>query len=475
MRRLVVASNRIAKPEGSRDSHGGLAVGVLAALRETGGIWFGWNGKVENRDTETVNIDKQGPIEYATTSLKQSEYNSYYKGFSNSVLWPLFHQRPELMKYQLADYRGYKAVNEKFARLLAPLLKKDDVIWIHDYHLIPMGRVLREMGVTAPIGFFLHTPFPPLDLLRALPQHRNVLIDLMHYDLVGFQTETDVRGFRESVRHSLKGQADGSGVSQFSNLSNVSGVYQIGIETESIPDLVERGKKSQEYARLRDSLGGRKLIIGVDRLDYSKGLEHRLQAYERLLKNRKDLQRKIVYLQITPTSRGDVQAYGDLANLIDRITGHIIGAYADFDWMPLRYLNRGFRRNTILSMYNLAKVGYVTPLRDGMNLVAKEYVASQDPEDPGVLVLSKMAGAAAELDAGVIVNPYDIDNVARQLAQAVEMPLDERKDRWRSMISVLSKNNIHAWHEKFITNLVAINNLKKSASSTDEKKLEVQF
>lgn len=453
MSRLIVVSNRVANPDGGKGSEGGLAVGVMAAMEKSGGLWFGWNGKVSNAQAEKPEVVTHGKIEYATIGLKSQEYNNYYKGFANSVLWPLFHQRPELMKYELADFNGYVKANQKFAECLVPLLKPDDTIWIHDYHLIPMGSLLRKMGVTNPIGFFLHTPFPPLDLLRTVPEHREILQQLMAYDLTGFQTQIDFRGFRESIRHSLKCELFENGSASYKGRISWAGVYPIGIETALVPELMEHGRSTQDYSRLKESLGGRKLVIGVDRLDYSKGLEHRFLAYERLLQVHKELHRRLVYLQITPISRGDVQAYGEFAQKIDRITGHIIGTYADFDWMPLRYLNRGFRRNTVLAMYNLAKVGFVTPLRDGMNLVAKEYVAAQDPEDPGVLVLSKMAGAAAELDAAVIVNPYDIGAVAKQLAKATSMPLDERIDRWQKMMDVLTTNNIHAWHQHFLTDL----------------------
>ena len=465
MSRLVVVSNRVAKPDGGKGSEGGLAVGVMAAMEETGGLWFGWNGKVSNTADAKPEIERRGNVEYATLGLKKAEYAAYYKGFANSVLWPLFHQRPELMTYAKDDFLGYQQVNERFARELAPLLGPDDIIWVHDYHLIPLGKALRQIGVKNRIGFFLHTPFPPLDLLRGVPEHREILIELMHYNLLGLQTETDNRGFRESVRYSLQGNAPETGPLSFGELTTEVDVYPIGIETDLLPSMAERGKQTQDYERLKANLGDRTLIIGVDRLDYSKGLEHRFLAYDRLLQEHKELHRKLVYLQITPVSRGDVQAYGDFADKIDRTAGHIIGTWADFDWVPLRYLNRGFRRNTILAMYNLARVGFVTPLRDGMNLVAKEYVIAQNPEEPGVLVLSKMAGAAAELDAAVIVNSYNIDSVAKHLANAVIMPLDERLDRWRRMAEVLRRNNIHAWHQRFLTDLKACRNTATEAYS----------
>lgn len=459
MSRLVVVSNRVTKADStSSGSKGGLAVGVMAAMSRDGGLWFGWNGKVESREDSTPKLETVGKIDYATVSLKPTEYGQYYKGFANSVLWPLFHQRPDLMSYDGADYQGYLSVNQKMAQRLLPLLRPDDVIWIHDYHLIPMGKMLRDSGVKCAIGFFLHTPFPPLDLLRTVPDFKEILLALMAYDLVGFQTEADYRGFYMSVGYGLKGEALPGNRYRFGDLTCTAGVYPISIETEALRAVSKSGETSEEFKRLNSSLSERQLIIGVDRLDYSKGLAQRLQAYERLLKNYPEFLRQVVYLQIAPVSRGDVEAYRDLAQTIDRHVGHILGGYADFDWMPLRYLNRGFRRNTILAMYNRARVGLVTPLRDGMNLVAKEYVAAQDPEDPGVLVLSHMAGAADELDAAVKVNPYDIANVAKSLAEALRMPLHERTDRWRHMMNVLRTHNIHTWQATFLRDLQAAAN-----------------
>ncbi|MFT5083144.1 MAG: trehalose 6-phosphate synthase [Lentisphaeria bacterium] len=453
MSRLVVVSNRVARPGGGEGSEGGLAVGVNAAMKECGGLWFGWNGKIENRTVSEPVAQESNGVTYVTMSLHKTEYGYYYKGYANSVLWPVFHHRPELMDFHEEDLQGYLAVNKKFAEKLVPMLLPDDTIWIHDYHLIPLGKIFRDMGVTCPIGFFLHTPFPPLDLLRSVPGYRRILESLMFYDLVGFQTETDRRCFLGGVVNGLDGKKLADRHVSAVNRTTLAEVYPIGIETDSVQEIVAKNKFTRDIARLKDSLGDRKLIIGVDRLDYSKGLIHRFKAYEGLLKKYDKYLRKVVYLQISPTSRGDVEAYADLADQIDREAGHIIGTYADFDWMPLRYLNQGFRRGAIFAMYNLARVGFVTPLRDGMNLVAKEYVASQNPENPGVLVLSKMAGAAAELDAALIVNPYDIQAVSNALDQALSMSLDERIARWEKCMSVLKVNDIYTWQEKFMRDL----------------------
>lgn len=456
MSRLVVVSNRVARPDSlSKGAQGGLAVGVLAAMAESDGLWFGWNGRIENRPVSEIREENRGNIDFVTIGLRQNEYNNFYRGYSNSVLWPLFHQRPDLMTYRHHYRMGYLGVNRKYVDHLLPYLKEDDTIWIHDYQLIPMAKMLREAGVKSPIGFFLHTPFPPLDLLRALPDHKDVLTEFLNYDLIGFHTQTDERGFHEAIRYSMKGDISPTGVIDCLGHQVQTGVYPIGIETDDIPNFVHSGKRSKEYQQLKRELGERKLLIGVDRLDYSKGLFHRFQSYEQLLKNYPDFHRQVVYMQVAPTSRGDVQAYGELAQQIDQAAGHVNGTYADFDWTPLRYLNRGFRRNTVLALYNLAHVGFVTPLRDGMNLVAKEFVAAQDPQDPGVLILSKMAGASAELDSAMIVNPYDTEAVANHLATALQMPLDERKDRWNKMIETLRRNDIHAWQKNFRHDLIA--------------------
>ncbi|CAG9001228.1 MAG: Trehalose-6-phosphate synthase [Candidatus Celerinatantimonas neptuna] len=456
MSRLVVVSNRVARPDSiNKGNQGGLAVGVLAAMAESGGLWFGWNGRIENRAINEVRQDKKGNIDFITIGLRKNEYDNFYRGYSNSVLWPLLHQRPDLMNYHNHYRLGYLGVNKKYVDHLLPFLYPDDTIWIHDYQLIPMAKLLREAGVESPIGFFLHTPFPPLDSLRALPGHKELLHELLHYDLVGFHTLMDQRDFLEAIRYSLHGKITRSNLVICQGHQLLTGVYPIGIETDEVPQKVKRGIRSKEYQQLKSELGLRKLIIGVDRLDYSKGLFHRFQSYEQLLKTHQEFHRKTVYMQIAPKSRSDVKAYGQLAQQVEQTVGHINGTYADFDWTPLRYLNQGFRRNTIFALYNLAHIGFVTPLRDGMNLVAKEFIAAQDPNNPGVLVLSKMAGASAELDAAVIVNPYDTESVAHQLAMALNMPLEERQHRWNKLITTIKHNNIHHWQKSFRADLIA--------------------
>ncbi|GIX31742.1 MAG: trehalose-6-phosphate synthase [Porticoccaceae bacterium] len=424
----------------------------MAAMERAGGLWFGWSGDLA-RQPSPPRLDRWRSIEYATVDLDPRDHQAYYAGFANSVLWPVFHHRPDLMVYRAADFAGYLDVNRQFARQLLPLLRPDDTLWIHDYHLIPLARLLREAGVASPIGFFLHTPFPPLDLLRTIPNYQGLLADLFACDLIGFQTRIDLRGFEEAVIHGLGGRVEEGGLVRLGERAARTGIYPIGIETDALPRFAEQGSLSREYCALAESLGGRRLILGVDRLDYSKGLPERLRAYELLLERYPEVRRQVVYLQIAPVSRAELKAYSELAARIDAAAGHVIGTWADFDWVPLRHLKRGYRRSTVVAMYRLAKVGLVTPLRDGMNLVAKEYVAAQDPDDPGVLVLSKMAGAALELDAALLVNPYDPEGVAEALRGALTMPLEERRDRWRRMMQILAANDIHRWHQRFLADL----------------------
>lgn len=455
MSRLVVVSNRVARPEALKGgAQGGLAVGVLAAMSEAGGLWFGWNGRIENRPTTDVREERKDNIDFVTIGLRQKEYQNFYAGFSNNVIWPLFHQRPDLMRYRNHYRAGYLGVNRKYANHLLAYLRPDDTIWIHDYQLIPMAKMLREAGVTCPIGFFLHTPFPAFDLLRALPCYEKMLEELLNYDLVGFHTGIDEHNYHEAIRVACQGNTVDGHVT-CGDHQQQTGVYPIGVAPDAIVESASRGQSTQEYKQLRKELGDRKLIIGVDRLDYSKGIFHRFQSYDLLLKNNPKLHRKLVYMQVAPTSRGDVKAYAQLAQQVEQSAGHVNGTYADFDWTPIRYINRGFRRKTIIALYNMSHIGFVTPLRDGMNLVAKEYVAAQNPEDPGVLVLSKMAGAAEELDGALIVNPYDIESVSEALAKAIQMPLEERIDRWKRMMEVLHRNDIDTWQRRFRQDLKA--------------------
>jgi len=448
MTRLVVASNRVPVPRGTRPPQGGLETGILSALEAQGGLWFGWSGKIS--DDKRVARTRSGNVDFATTDLARRDYDDYYRGYSNRVMWPLLHARLERMDYHRSYDNGYRRINQFLAEGLVPLLRPDDTIWIHDYHLIPLGMALRRAGCRQRIGFFLHTPFPPYDVFRALPHYRARLLEFGAYDLVGFQTDVDLRGFVTSVHYGVPGGKASKRSVVIGTRPTWTGVFPISIDVDDVAAQAAKGRSSPSGRRLISSLAARQLILGVDRLDYSKGLVARFHAYERLLQRYAAIRRKVIYLQVAQPSRGDVPEYQQMRRALDTAAGEINGRFAEYDWMPLRYLHRGFARNTLLGFLAVSRVGLVTPFRDGMNLIAKEFVAAQSPEDPGVLVLSELAGAARELQAALIVNPYDIDDVADGLARALDMPLEERRQRFDAMMKVLRKNDIHRWRRKFL-------------------------
>ena len=455
MRRVVAVSNRVAEP-GQGKSQGGLAVGVLSALEQEGGMWFGWNGKLGSGIYSEPQLIQRDRITYATFPLNRAKFDQYYNGFCNNILWPVFHYTLGLLKYDREQFHAYLQINALFARRLQPLLQPDDLIWVHDYHLIPLASELRRQGATQPIGFFLHTPFPPYEVLRALPVHRTLLEALCAYDVIGFQTKRDLRAFRESVSERGVGAVllPGGRVRMGKHVLR-AGVFPIGIDVQNCAAMAVAAHRQRRLARTRESLGHRTLLLGADRLDYSKGLPERFDAYERLLEKYEENRGNVVFMQVAPPTRIGVRAYREIREHLERAAGHINGRFGETDWVPLRYLNKNFERSTIMGLMRLARIGLVTPIRDGMNLVAKEYVAAQDPQQPGVLVLSIMAGAAQELDAAVLVNPYDADGVAAGIQTGLRMPLEERRERHQAMMKTLSRNDITAWRTRFIESLKA--------------------
>jgi trehalose 6-phosphate synthase len=451
--RLVVVSNRVSSPSAEKGSPGGLAVALLAALQAQGGIWFGWSGNIAEHGIAPPKIRETAGITFATVDLAQRDYDEYYAGHANRVLWPLCHFRPDLVEFNRPDLEGYRRVNAGFARQLQPLLQPEDLVWVHDYHLVPLGAELRRQGARQKLGFFLHIPFPGPELLRVLPNHRELVEQLSAYDLLGFQTETDVDAFRDYVLRVAGGRAIGRHRLSAFGREFTARAFPIGIDVEAVAERGAASTRSRQTARLGDSLIGHDLIVGVDRLDYSKGLVRRFDAFSRLLERHQELCGKVTFLQIAPASRSDVPEYAEIRRSLEEASGRINGAYAEPDWTPLRYLNRSFTHRALMGFFRFSSVGFVTPLRDGMNLVAKEYVAAQNGNDPGVLILSGFAGAARELTSALIVNPYDLDDMAEALHQALVMPVGERRERWNDMMTILRRNDIHAWREDFLERL----------------------
>ena len=424
-------------------------------MRKSGVVWFGSSGKTRRTvpgATPFVQVESYGRGTIATVDLPDEHYRGFYEGYANSALWPLLHSRPDLARITECDYRSYLAVNAYMARTLAAFGGSDATFWIHDYHFLPLARDLRELGLTHEIGFFLHTPWPDRATIVHLPHYRELVQSMLAYDLIGFQTDADRDRFADLLRYDLRQPGSGLVFRTRRGTCRLA-TFPIGIDVREFAASAEKSLDNPEVRRLRASLDGAKLIVGVDRVDYSKGLTQRFQAFDRLLRQQPHLHRQVALLQIAVPSRTNIDTYRELQCEVAQAVGEINGAHGEVDWVPLRYINKGYGQATLAGFYRAAAVGLVTPLRDGMNLVAKEYVAAQNADDPGVLVLSKFAGAAHELDAALLVDPNRIDQVATQINDALIMPRGERRARWRQMADRLARHSIHRWFTTFLDEL----------------------
>ena len=455
MGRLVVVSNRV--PALDREATaGGLAVGVAAALEETGGLWFGWSGQTAAEPSGSVHFRETDRFALATFDLSEVDYEGFYEGLANRALWPLFHNRLDLTTFNGEDYAAYRRVNRLFAEKLYAFLARDDFIWIHDYHLLLLGDELRKLGVTTPLGFFLHIPFPPPEVFLALPWYQELADALCTFDLLGFQTRRDARNFvRFAVEEAGAEPLANDRLKVREHVLKVA-PYPIGIDVDDFAGKMASPRHGRLVKRLAQRLGDRTWIIGVDRLDYTKGIAQRFQAFETFLERHPSHRGRVSFLQIAAPSREGVPEYVEMRSELETIAGRVNGRNTELTWIPLIYMNKSFGHERLAALYRLSRVGFVTPLRDGMNMVAKEYVAAQDPEDPGVLLLSRFSGAAEEMDGAVIINPYDVDGMAEALRMAVEMPLAERITRWNQSMDKLRQNTIHHWGQHFVKDLRAV-------------------
>lgn len=453
--RLVVVSNRVPVP-GRRGAAGpgGLAVALEAALKEHGGIWFGWSGDSKPvMDADALDRHQVGPITFAVTDLTKRDVDDYYLGFSNRALWPVCHYRLDLAHISERETEAYFRVNDTMARKLARILEPDDLIWVHDYHLIPMGSALRARGIGGRIGFFLHIPWPPPEVASALPEYRRLLESFAAYDLIGFQTPRDADNFGRCLVEEELATSLGDGWFETNGRRVRVVAFPIGIDTEAFRNAARKAEGSTSLRRMVATLAGQKLVIGVDRLDYSKGIQERISAFCNFLRLSRGEGSRVTLLQVTPKSRSDVPEYKQIQTDVAAQVGEANGTFGDVDWTPIRYLNQNIPHTTLTGLYRAAQVGLVTPLRDGMNLVAKEYVASQSEADPGVLVLSRYAGAAVEMDGALIVNPYDAAGTARAIRRGLAMSLGERRERWQSMMTRLETSTVGTWWRGFIAQL----------------------
>ena len=451
---LIVVSNRVARPAADEPIEGGLAAALLPAVQTSGAIWVGASERPQGIAPKEsfATLESYGAGAIATVDLPKFQYRGFYDGFSNSALWPAMHSRADLISTSSDDYANYREINACMARALIRLAKPEATFWIHDYHYLPLGSDLRMLGVTQPIGFFLHTPFPTRTVFASVPHHRELIQSMLAYDLIGLQTDDDHANLAEYFEQELGLEGDGD-TYKVGRRSVRLGTFPIGIDAIKFAARAAKTANRPETTLLRSSLQGARLAIGVDRVDYSKGLAHRLQAFDRLLQLYPSLKRTVTMLQIAVPSRIQVDAYQKLQKQLSGLVTEINGRHGEIDWTPIRYLSKGYSQGKLASFYRLARVGLVTSLRDGMNLVAKEYVAAQDPSDPGVLVLSKFAGAARQLDAALLVNPHDIEGLAVAMATALAMPADERTERWQSMMKTLEAAPLQGWFEDFVTAL----------------------
>ncbi len=388
--------------------------------------------------------------------MPAKHYRGYYEGFANSALWPALHSRPDLIQVTADEYASYREVNAFMARALLRFSGPEAMLWVQDYHFLTLGAELRRLDVRRPIGFFLHTPWAERSTIAAVPHHSDLVSAMLAYDLIGFQTDDDRRNFEDYLQFEF-GTAGRRRRRHLEIRADATRHFPDRHRRRRIsPRAPPRRSRGPEISRLRASLQGVKLALGVDRLDYSKGLANRMRAFDRMFELEPSLKRAVSLLQVAVPSRGNIRAYRELKTELAALVGEVNGRHGEVDWSPIRYLNKGFAQSTLAGFYRVAHVGLVTPLHDGMNLVAKEYVAAQNPFDPGVLVLSSFAGAAKELDAALMVNPHDIDGMARKIANALVMSLEERRERWRSMMSKLRQCSVQSWFSDFLQALADV-------------------
>lgn len=458
MPRIVLVSNRVTDLASAIQA-GGVSVALAEVVKSQRALWFGWNGQtVDHLTGDSVAKSKVGSDSLlATTSLTTQEHKNYYLGFANSVLWPTFHNRLDLARFSQSFHPGYGAVNRRFSRLLARMLEPDDIIWVHDYHLIPMAQELRAIGVTSPIGFFLHIPAPPPQTFIAIPEHQTISRNLSAYDLIGVQTHSDAANLLGIFQHTARGDIiSNAKIRAFDRLISVSS-FPVGIDVNTFSG----GSKDTKLAQ---SPSEAKRIIGIDRLDYTKGLPQKFLAFEQFLASHECYRGKVVLTQIAPPTREDVEAYSEIRRTLEQLAGSINGRFGDLDWVPIHYIHRTLARERLRDIYRSSDICMVTPLQDGMNLVAKEFVAAQDPQDPGVVILSRFAGAAEQMPEALIVNPHDIDEVADAIRFGLEMSKQERVRRHAALYEKVASQNTFSWCQSFLTELLACSNRHSAPS-----------
>jgi trehalose 6-phosphate synthase len=456
MSRLVVVSNRLplGRPTGAGGElelpAGGLVSALADALqRRPESLWVGWDSRAA---PGTISRFRARGVEFLGLALDKREIERYYAGFCNGALWPLLHSFQGRVRFDPGDLEAYRAVQRRFAELLAGELAPDDVVWVHDYHLFGVGSELRARRFPGAIGFFLHTPFPPPDLWEILPDARGLLDAMASYDLVGFHTRGWRRNYLDAVHRLAGARVEGATVELAGRRQRV-GLFPVGIDPEGFAPSEAVLRRPKGASPLANLAGGRRVILGVDRLDYTKGMAERFQAFRAFVERHPEWRRRVTMVQIASPSRATLPFYLRERRELEELVGHLNGALGEIDWTPIRYLYRTFPRDTLARIYRNADVGLITPLRDGMNLVAKEYVAAQRPDEPGVLILSRFAGAAEELTDALLVNPFLAEETGDAIAAALEMPLDERRRRHAALLGRVRRDTAERWAAGFVSAL----------------------
>jgi trehalose 6-phosphate synthase len=442
MSRVVLVSNRVMDLRKAPQA-GGVAVALADVVRSRSALWFGWNGEIR-ADDEPDRVEREGRL--ATIKLSQVDHRGYYLGYANSVLWPVFHNRLDVAEFESGFFETYIDVNRRLAAVLEPMLRPDDIVWVHDYHLIPLAAELRHRGIANAIGFYLHIPFPSWQTFMAIPEHQRLAQSLAAYDLIGLQTRADVANLIDYMAKGVNGRIVPDGrIRLFGRLVSVAS-FPVGI------DLADFANPRRE-AGLVQARTAVSRIIGVDRLDYTKGLPQKFKAFGRVLEKYPQYRRQVVLTQLAPPTRESVEAYSGIRQQLETLAGSVNGRFGELDWVPIHYIHRSTPRRRLAGIYRSSRIGMVTPLRDGMNLVAKEYVAAQDAEDPGVLILSQFAGAAEEMGEALIVNPYNIEECADVIRTALEMSLDERRGRHEALMAAVRRWDVTNWCQSFLARL----------------------
>lgn len=481
MEKTIIVSNRlpitIKKSENGTlafsSSVGGLATGLSSVFASEESVWIGSpgifpNGEEEQTEIATrLNEKKMSPV-----FVDEAEYEKFYAGMSNDTFWPLFHYFVKLTSFSEENWAAYESVNQAFANEVVKFLKKGDTIWIHDYHLFLLPKLIKERFPEVSIGFFLHIPFPSYEVFRLLPWREEILRGVLGSDLIGFHTYDDVRHFLSSTSRICGVSSNNGIVETETNIVKVE-AFPMGIDYNKFYNMAISSHIKQKIVDIKKTIGSSKLILSVDRLDISKGIPEKLKSYEMFLEKNKEYIGKCILILIVVPSRTEVKNYKDLKAEIEKEVGRINGKYGKLDWMPIYYNYRQFQEDYLIALYKISDIALVTPLRDGMNLVAKEYIASQSNKE-GVLILSEMAGASKELSDAIIINPYDYNSIAESIKTALEMPLEEQRSRLLSMQVRLRRNDINKWSSSFLSKLDEVKQYQKDVNINTKQIIDIE-